>query len=131
MTAKKTAFNPFCEMIGLQFLDLDMGYSRCTLKITDRLLNPHHVLHGAAIYAMADTGMGGALYSFLEEGETCATIEVKINYVKSIRSGVLVCDTRVIHKARSIAFLESTIKDQAEKVIATATGTYFVFKTDK
>ncbi len=126
--AKKEPFNPFCELIGLQFLDLDMGYSRCSLNVADRLLNPHRVLHGAVIYAMADTGMGGALYSHLEEGESCATLEIKINYLKSIRSGTLVCDTRVIHKAKSVAFLESTVKDRGDRVIATATGTYYIFK---
>lgn len=127
---KKTPFNPFCELIGLQFLDLDLGYSKCSLSVADRLLNPHHVLHGAVIYAMADTGMGGALYSHLAEGESCATLEIKINYLKSTRSGTLICDTRVILKAKSVAFLESTVKDQEGNVIATATGTYYVFKPD-
>ena len=115
--------NPFCEMIGLEFTELDKGYSKCRLEITDNLLNPHQVLHGGAVYTMADTGMGGALYGLLEENETCATVELKINYIKSVRTGHLVCETRVIHKAKSIAFLESSVKDREGRLIATATGT--------
>jgi acyl-CoA thioesterase len=126
----KTPFNPFCEMIGLQFIDLETGFSRCKLDVCDRLLNPHRVLHGAAIYAMADTGMGGALYSHLDEGESCGTIEIKINYLKSVRSGGLFCDSRVIHKTRNIAFLESRIIDAEDRLVATAIGTFFVFRPE-
>ena len=123
--------NPFCEMIGLEFTELDKGYSKCRLEITDTLLNPHQVLHGGAIYTMADTGMGGALYGLLEENETCASVEIKISYIKSIRNGLLECTTRVIHKAKSIAFLESTVSDHKERMIAAATGTYYVFTPRK
>ena len=71
-------FNPFCELIGLNFTEVKKGYSRCVLKVNDKLLNPHKVLHGGIVYSMADTGMGGALYTCLEPSELCATIEIKI-----------------------------------------------------
>ncbi len=125
------AVNPFCEMIGLEFTEFNLGYSKCRLNISDKLLNPHNVLHGGAIYTMADTGMGGALYGLMKENETCATVEIKINYIRSIRTGHLVCTTRVIHKAKSVAFLESTVKDHEDQLIATATGTYYVFTPKK
>ena len=71
-------FHPFGDMIGLNFIKLEKGYSQCVLNVENKLMNPHKTLHGGVIYSMADTGMGAALYPLLEKDELCATIEVKI-----------------------------------------------------
>jgi len=123
---KSKGFNPFGELIGLNFTKMEKGFSQCILEINKNLLNPHNVLHGGVVYSMADTGMGGALYPQLNENESCATIELKINYFKPVNSGTLICDTKVIHKGKRIATMESKIKKD-DKLIAKAVGTYSIF----
>lgn len=120
-------FNPFGELIGLNFSKCEKGYSQCVLEVNEKLLNPHRVLHGGVIYSMADTGMGGALYSYLDEDELCATIEIKIVYFTAVTSGILTCNTKLIHKSKNIAVLESEIKNDA-RLIAKAIGTFSIFK---
>lgn len=124
---KSKGFNPFGELIGLNFTNLESGYTQCVLNVNDKLLNPHKVLHGGVIYSMADTGMGGALYSLLDESELCATIEIKIVYFKAVKSGNLTCETRVIHKSKKIAVMESEIINN-KQLVAKAYGTYSIFK---
>jgi len=95
-------------LIGLKFTGCENGWSRCVLdlesevKVDKKLFNPHGVLHGAVIYAMADTGMGAALYTQMIEDELCSTVEVKINYFLAIISETLVCDTKVIFKGEKL-----------------------------
>lgn len=120
-------FHPFAELIGLNFTELRKGFALCTLEVDAKLFNPHKVLHGGVVYSMADTGMGAALYSLLEKDESCATIELKINYFKPIKSGTLICTTQVMHKGKKIAVLESEVK-RDEEVVAIALGTYSIFK---
>ena len=76
---------------------------------------------------MADSGMGATLYSCIDEDEICATIEIKIVYFKAVRSGTLTCDTKLVHKGKRIATLESEIR-QGEYLIAKALGTWSIFK---
>lgn len=123
---KSEGFNPFGELIGLEFTAYGDGMSQCTLEVSERFFNPHRVLHGGIIYSMADTGMGGALYSILEENELCTTVEIKIFYFKAVRSGTLVCDTKVINRTRRIAVLESEIRNDGE-LVAKANGTFYIF----
>ncbi len=123
----KEGFNPFGDLIGLKFEEVEKNYSKCSLKVKDQLLNPHNVLHGAVIYAMTDTGMGAALYPSLTDDETCATVEVKITYFEVINSGELTCETQVIDKGKNIANLESEIKKDNE-LVAKATGTFYIFE---
>lgn len=117
--------HPFADLIGLTFEPSERGSSRCRVPIRADLLNPHGVVHGAVAYALADTGMGGALYPLLEEGESCATIEIKIVYLSSAREGELVCDTRVVRKGSRVAVLESEILE-SERLVAKALGTYSI-----
>ena len=117
----------FIGLIGLDFSKLGKGHSQCILKVTEKFFNPHKVLHGGVMYIMADTGMGAALYSDLNKDEICATVEVKIAYFKSVTSGSLTCDTKIIHKGKRIATLESEIKNDGY-LVAKAIGTYSIFK---
>jgi len=125
--ADMSGFNPFGDLIGLQFLKCEGGQSRCTLEVEQRLLNPHGAVHGGVLYSMADTGMGGAMYTVMERDELCATIEIKITYFKAVRSGTLVCDTRIISRGRRVAALESEITSDG-RLVAKASGTFSVFR---
>ncbi len=122
-------FHPFGDLIGLEFIKLAKGYSQCTLEVNDKLMNPHKVIHGGVLYSMADTGMGGALYTYLDKNELCATLDIKITYFRGVRLGTLICDTKVIHKGKRVAFLESEILND-ERLVAKAVGTYSIFKVD-
>ena len=120
-------FNPFGELIGLSFSQCEKGFSRCALQVNDSLLNPHRVLHGGVIYSLADTGMGGALYTDLDEDESCATVQIDIFYFAPVTSGTLTCDTRLVHRSRKVAVLESEVHNDG-RLVAKALGTYSVFK---
>ena len=102
---EEAGFNKFGELIGLHFTESQGGKSQCILEVNERLFNPHGVLHGGVIYSMADTGMGAALYSALDEDELCTTVEIKISYFKAVTSGTLVCETRVVNKTKRISVL--------------------------
>ena len=120
-------FHPFGDLVGLKFTKVEIGYSQCTLEVVDKLLNPHKVVHGGVLYSMADTGMGAAAYSALGKNELCATIEIKINYFKATKAGVLTCNTKVIHQGKKIVTMDSEILTDGQ-IVAKAIGTYSIFK---
>jgi acyl-CoA thioesterase len=120
-------FDPFGGLIGLKFTKYEDGSSQCVLKVEKKHLNPHGTLHGGVAYSMADTGMGAALYSCMEQDELCATIETKIVYFRAVTSGTLVCDTKVVHRSKRIATMESEISNDGS-LVAKALGTFSVFK---
>lgn len=118
--------HPFASLIGLVVEERRAGFSRCVLEVATQHLNPHRVVHGAVVYALADTGMGAALYPTLGEGELCATIEVKINYFKPATAGKLVCLTELVNRGKAVANLESRVL-LGEVLVAKANGNYAIF----
>jgi len=122
--------HPFADLIGLVFESVHQGRSLCRIEVDDKLLNPHGAVHGSVMSALADTGMGGALYPLLAEDESCATIEIKINYFRPVQEGTLECTTQLLHKGKNIAGLESEIFNNDE-LVAKASGTYSIFRPEK
>ena len=122
--------HPFAELIGLVFESVHQGRSLCRIEVEKELLNPHGVVHGSVMSALADTGMGGALYPLLAEDESCATIEIKVSYFKAVQEGTLECSTQLLHKGKTVASLESEIFSHDE-LVAKASGTYSIFRPQK
>lgn len=118
--------HPFADLVGLKIDAQIDGNSKCSIEVCEKLLNPHRVVHGAVIYSLADTGMGAALYPALLDGQICATIEIKINYYRPVTSGLIICETVVINRGKSVANMESNIFCN-EVLIAKANGNYSIF----
>ena len=85
----------------------------------------HRVVHGGVVYSLADTGMGGALFSSLDPGQRCATLEIKISYYHFVTSGTLSCTSKVIQKSRRFGFMQSEVFNE-DRLVASATGTFTI-----
>jgi acyl-CoA thioesterase len=122
--------HPFADLIGFEITA--RGEGRCTSELTagQPHLNPNGLVHGAVLYALADTGMGGALSSVLDDDQICSTIEIKINYFRPARAGKLRCETRVVYKGNRTGALESEIFDAGGRLLARATGTFMILHTE-
>jgi acyl-CoA thioesterase len=119
--------HPYADLIGLKIDEQKDGYCKCSIESAEKLFNPHNVIHGAVIYSLVDTGMGAALYPSLNAGEICATIEIKINYYKPVKSGTITCVTDVINRGKTVANLESSIYN-GKTLVAKANGNYSIFR---
>lgn len=119
--------HPFADLLGFELLERRPGYSRWRMTATAAHLNPNEVVHGGAIYALADTAMGAALFPALEKGERCATVEVKINYFRPAQPGELVCVSELVHKGRTLANLDASVY-AGGALLARANGTFAIFR---
>lgn len=104
------------------------GDGRCSFALTVRPdhLNPYGVVHGGVVYALVDQAMGGALFSRLEPGERCATLEIKINYLTAVTSGDLTADASLIQRTRRTGVVEARVHGDGGTLVAHATGTFYI-----
>jgi acyl-CoA thioesterase len=118
--------HPYADLIDLVVDEQRAGHSRCSIRLATRHMNPQGVAHGAVLYALADTGMGAALYPTLAAGELCATIEIRIAYFKPVASGEVVCTTQIVSRGKAVAHLESSLH-VADRLVARAVGSFAIF----
>lgn len=124
------AYHPFADLINMHMEQGDPGFSVTSLSVVDKHLNTNNVVHGAVLYALADTGMGSALFPLLEEGFVCATVEIKMNYFKPVFSGTVVCHNQVLNRGKKLANIDSRLY-VGDTLVATANGTYAIFQIRK
>lgn len=121
----QSVVHPFGDLVGLRVAAARRGASECSLRADPRLFNPNGVLHGGAIYALADTGMAAALYTTLGPDETCATVEMKVVYLRPVTAGTLRCRSRILRRGAATAVLEATVRN-GRRVVAKGLGTFAI-----
>jgi acyl-CoA thioesterase len=116
---------PFAGYLGLHIVERGEGTSTLSVDLQAHHMNSLGGAHGSVLFALADTGMGAALYTLLEPAQTCVTIEVKINYFKSVSEGTITCRSAVVHKGRSVANIEASLYS-ADVLVARANGSFSI-----
>lgn len=101
---------------------------RMRLTITRELINAGGLLSGAVTYALIDYSMGSALWIQRNEGERIATLNIAINYIATAIEGDIICTSRVDRRNRTAAVLRSEVVHEDGRVLATAIGSYSIFK---
>src|SRR3546814_13152017 len=84
---------------------VERGGGKCRMAIDidrARHFNPQGVAHGGVAYSLADTAMGGALTSELDDHFWCATLEIKFTYHVGVRAGRLRCDAEVLPRGKRV-----------------------------
>jgi len=96
---------------------------------SERHLNPLGSVHGGWAATLLDSALGCAVQTLLEKGEAYTTAEFKVNLTRPITpmTGEVVCEGKVIHKGRTLAVSEATLKDANGKLLAFGTETCSIF----
>lgn len=126
--APGSSAGPLAELLHITQELGDEGRAVWRLDVTAELLNPHGVLHGGAVYTMVDYSMGSVTMGALAADQHCATIEIKISYLSGVRGGRLTCLTEIVKQGRKVVFLESRVRDENDKLVATASGSFAVIR---
>ena len=116
------------KFMGLEFeylpagaADSDKTHLKITFEVNEMLMNPQGSLHGGVMAAVMDISMGHLLHKTAGMG---ATIEMKIQYLRPLRQGVVTCEGSFIKKGRSLSFMESRLSGSDCKLAAIATATW-------
>lgn len=91
-------------------------------------LNPLRTVHGGYAATLLDSCMGCAVHTTLPAGKTYTTLELKVNYIRSLKpdSGIVRAVGDIIHSGRSTATAEGKLFDAEGRLVAHGTTTCIV-----
>jgi len=122
---------PIAQLIGFRLTAIEPGRSRFELDADARHHNPMGTLHGGVLCDIADIAMGSAYASTLEEGESFTTLELKINFLRPVRTAHLVADGLVVQRGRTVGMVECAVSDERGRLIARATSTCLTLRGEQ
>lgn len=95
----------------------------------EKHLNPLGTVHGGWAATVLDSALACAVQTMLVKGEAYTTAEFKVNLTRpiTVKTGEVVCEGRVVHRGRTLAVSEATLKDASGKLLAFGTETCSIF----
>jgi acyl-CoA thioesterase len=127
---KRTRQSPLAyieEMMNFQFVRYDEAEDSYIhrMYVTDELKNRYKMLHGGITATFIDTAMGATAIQALGEETSAVTIDLQVHFLSPGKEGWLDVYTKVIKQGKTIITMESKVRDKREKLIATASSTFF------
>jgi uncharacterized protein (TIGR00369 family) len=114
---------PIAGLIGFTLSAVSPGEAVIELAAGRQHANPMGALHGGVLCDIADAAMGIAYASTLAEGETFATLELKINFLKPVWTAKLRAIGRIVKCGETLGLLECDITDEQRSLVARASST--------
>ncbi len=111
-------------------VDPDAGTIEVAFTATDKFLNPVGVVQGGFLAAMLDSTLGPALGATLGPEEFAPTTDLHVQFLRPARPGRLTGRGRIVRSGRDVGFLAGELTDEQGNLVAVATATVQIRRTD-
>jgi uncharacterized protein (TIGR00369 family) len=122
---------PVARLIGFETKDIANGRATVVLRAGPQHANPMGTLHGGILCDIADAAMGIAFASTLAAEESFTTVELKINFFRPVWQAQLQAEGTVVQRGRTMGYVECTIVDGQNRLVARAASTCLVLRDQK
>lgn len=109
----------FARMLGIELLEAANGHARARMPLRDDHLNGLDIVHGGAIFSLADLVFAGACNS---HGYMAVALSASIHFIKAATTGTLHAEASELSRGGRVATYQVRITDDANTLIATFQG---------
>jgi uncharacterized protein (TIGR00369 family) len=122
---------PLAHMLGFRLVSVAPGEAVVEIQTTPAHANPMGTLHGGVLCAIADTAMGIAHATTLDDGEAGTTLELKINFLRPVWSDTLRAVGKVVKLGRTVSLVECDVFDTKDRLVSRSSSTYMTLRGDQ
>lgn len=109
---------PYFQLLSIQVVKLNAGYSRVEVDLEEKHLNPFGGLHGGVYSSVIDTAAYWAVYFSVEENSGYISIDVSVDNFAAVKKGLLIVEGFLIKSGRNICVAEAMVTDIQGKKLA-------------
>ena len=116
------------ELLGSTITHADPSRVAGRMPMRPDLSQPFGYIHGGAVMTLLDTlaGLGSALN--VPSGSAFTTVEFKVNFLRSLRTGTLVAEATAVHIGQRTHVWQVAAHDDRGRQVALATLTQMVIE---
>jgi acyl-CoA thioesterase len=120
---------PFWELLGIEVVEMHEGYAKLAMPFHEKLTQPYGIVHGGALFSLADSAVAIAIVSVVEPDKKLLTLEMKINYLAPVKEGLMEAEAKILRHGRIIP-AEVDVKNN-NTLVAKAIATYIILDNGK
>ncbi|CAF0994314.1 unnamed protein product [Didymodactylos carnosus] len=120
MSYNQLGIGKFPGYLDIEVIDIQHGYVQLRLQVRPKFHAPNGYLHAGLVVTFADTACGyGTFDSKPANALSFTTIELKANFLGSVREGSILCHAELIHGGKTTQVWDAHVIDEAQmKTIA-------------
>ncbi len=122
---------PIMKTLGMELIEAGDGKASMKIRVGERFHNPMGTVHGGVMTDLADATMGIAVMTTLAEGESFTTLELKMNFIRPVIEDELTSTAKVVHRGKTIALVESVLRNRAGKEVARGLATQMILHNSR
>lgn len=101
-------------LLGVEILTLTPEAVESRLPVRREVMAPNGFLHAASVIALADTSCGYGCLARLPQGASgFTTIELKANFLGTLREGAILCRAIPVHLGRTTQVWDAVVSAEA------------------
>lgn len=116
------ARDTFAQHLGMSLDEVREGFARATMPVDDRHRNGVGLVHGGAIFALADLAFAAAANT---SGVVSLSLTASISFLNAGRKGPLAAEAREISATKRIATYEVRVLDGEGTLLALCQATAY------
>ena len=117
------------DLLGIEVVEMGNGYSKLIMPFSEKLAQPYGIVHGGAVFTLADSAAAVSIASLVEPNRKFVTLEMKINFLEPIKEGIIEATAIVLRRGRIMPAEVDIINNQ--KLVAKAIATYIILDENK
>lgn len=124
---------PCADLLGWRLLEHDAAKGSVKIGFESRpeFLNPAGFVQGGILSAMLDDAMGPAVLLMTEGRFYTVTIGMNVSFLAPARTGRFVGEGQVLQLGKTIAFMEASLRDGDDVLVARATSHARLISTER
>ncbi len=109
----------FSKHVGIEMVEITAKSARAKLTIKEHHLNGVNIVHGGALFTLADLVFGALGYV---HDQSAVSISASISYFKAVSSGTLIAEGKLITLTPKFGSYSVQINDEKGNIIAVFQG---------
>jgi uncharacterized protein (TIGR00369 family) len=115
--------SPFPDHMSMRLSEVSLDRAVVTLATGRCHLQPFDNVHGGVLATLIDTATFWAVFMRIPEDAGLVNIDLKLNYLKAVESGLLIAEGSAIHSGKTISYAEATVYNESRQRVAHGTST--------
>ena len=121
---------PFIRLLRMKVVSRGENEFEIRMKVLPGMINYFGSIHGGAVVSLIDTAVYFAIRAVLPKEKGLTTTEIKTNFFRGIREGVLSAKVRILYLGNRVAVGEAEIVDQEGRLIAKGTAGHLITRAE-
>lgn len=115
--------NTLSDFLGIYFSEVRNDALIAKMNVEQKHLQPMGIMHGGASCVLAETIGSTAANFCVDPGKICVGLEININHLRPVKSGILTATATLLHLGRTTQVWDIKIHNEENKLVAVSRHT--------